>query len=78
MEGLYAIGEAMSNGFHGANRLASNSLLECIVSGLEVSRTIARDRPREGEVPEVPYRFDSLGGDVDSLRGGSSGSTRVS
>ncbi|ASI98302.1 L-aspartate oxidase [Thermococcus celer] len=68
VEGLYAIGEAMSNGFHGANRLASNSLLECIVSGLEVSRTIARDRPREGEVPEVPYRFDSLG-DVDSLRG---------
>lgn len=68
VEGLYAIGEAMSNGFHGANRLASNSLLECIVSGLEVSRTIARDRPRAGEVPEVPYRFDSLG-DVDSLRG---------
>ncbi|NJD98928.1 L-aspartate oxidase [Thermococcus sp. LS1] len=67
IKNLYAIGEAMSNGFHGANRLASNSLLECIVSGLEVARTIARDRPRLGEVPEVPYTFDSLG-DVEALR----------
>ncbi|MDA1020785.1 MAG: L-aspartate oxidase [Cyanobacteria bacterium] len=31
VESLYAIGECASNGFHGANRLASNSLLECIV-----------------------------------------------
>ncbi|WP_258083237.1 L-aspartate oxidase [Thermococcus thermotolerans] len=67
IENLYAVGEAMSNGFHGANRLASNSLLECIVSGLEVARTIARERPKLGEVREIPYRFDSLG-DVDSIR----------
>ncbi len=67
IEGLYAIGEAASNGFHGATRLASNSLLECIVSGLEVARTIARDRPRIGEVPEVPYTFDSFG-DINALR----------
>ncbi len=64
---LYAVGEAMSNGFHGANRLASNSLLECIVSGLEVARTIARERPRLGEMKEPEYH-DYDAGDIDSLR----------
>ena len=42
IKGLYAIGEAADSGFHGANRLASNSSLECIVSGLEVARTLSR------------------------------------
>ncbi len=64
---LYAIGEAMSNGFHGANRLASNSLLECIVSGLEVARTIARKKPRCREVKEPAYHGYEPE-DVDSLR----------
>ena len=35
--GLYAIGETASTGVHGANRLASNSLLECIVFGAQMA-----------------------------------------
>ncbi len=41
--GLYAVGETASTGVHGANRLASNSLLECIVFGAQMSRLKLED-----------------------------------
>lgn len=37
IRGLYAIGETASTGLHGGNRLASNSLLECVVCAYEVA-----------------------------------------
>ncbi|MGC9525689.1 MAG: L-aspartate oxidase [Limnospira sp.] len=38
ISGLYAIGETASTGVHGANRLASNSLLECLVFASQLSK----------------------------------------
>jgi L-aspartate oxidase len=51
LPGLYAIGEASCTGLHGANRLASNSLLECLVFARAASEHILARL--EGAYPEV-------------------------
>ena len=57
LEQLYAIGETSFTGLHGANRMASNSLLECIVYGRAASRDIL-ERLASTEMPTALPNWD--------------------
>lgn len=57
--GLYAIGETSYTGLHGANRMASNSLLECFVYGMSASAHIKAQYQGTYQAPHVPEWDDS-------------------
>ncbi|MBD2593140.1 L-aspartate oxidase [Nostoc spongiaeforme FACHB-130] len=58
--GLYAVGETASTGVHGANRLASNSLLECIVFGAQMANIQLTDVELQPELSELSVREFNL------------------
>ncbi|HRP94923.1 MAG TPA: L-aspartate oxidase [Rhodocyclaceae bacterium] len=61
--GLYCVGEAACTGLHGANRLASNSLLECLVFGEAAAKDILA-KPRR-PLPVLPPWDESRVTDAD-------------
>jgi L-aspartate oxidase len=68
LRGLYAIGECSFTGLHGANRLASNSLLECAVFAAAATERIERDLPGLPEHPmALPAWDESRVTDPDEL-----------
>jgi len=68
IKNLYAVGECAYSGVHGANRLASNSLLECAVFGLaiadEIDRTLSQTerkvREYKKDLPVYNYNYKPI------------------
>ncbi|WP_290902395.1 L-aspartate oxidase [Aquabacterium sp.] len=63
LPGLYAVGETTYTGLHGANRLASNSLLECVVLGRTCADDIQANLPEKA--PKLPGWDESQVTDAD-------------
>jgi aspartate oxidase len=71
MANLYANGECSNSGVHGANRLASNSLLECLVFGKRIANVINQSKPQRPlywDVKEAriykPYNYHHIRQDI--------------
>jgi L-aspartate oxidase len=71
LRGLYAVGEVACTGLHGANRLASNSLLEACVLAHRCCETIVSEPPANGDARleslELPEWTSGDAHDVDEL-----------
>jgi L-aspartate oxidase len=65
LPGLWAAGECTESGLHGANRLASNSLLECFVFGEAAAQDILSRWDTLGPVPAIREWDESRVGDSD-------------
>ncbi len=65
LDGLYAIGEVSYTGLHGANRLASNSLLECLVYGWSAAEDILKRLPQTKMPKSLPAWDESKVDDSD-------------
>ncbi|HEX4621542.1 MAG TPA: FAD-binding protein, partial [Myxococcaceae bacterium] len=63
--GLYAIGEVAHTGLHGANRLASNSLLEGLVFGHSAAKVAGEEVAHTSQAPQEPPAWNP-GAGVDS------------
>jgi L-aspartate oxidase len=67
VDGLFAIGESAGTGFHGANRLASNSLLECAVMAHNASGAVKEYLPRTIRTSEIAPWDPGTAADPDEL-----------
>ncbi len=77
-KGLYAVGEVASTGVHGANRLASNSLMECLVFARKMSSIVLNNplnliklerRTEELYIPDLQEdNISIIAGKIDELR----------
>jgi L-aspartate oxidase len=65
LENLYAIGETACTGLHGANRMASNSLLECLVFAASCAADITSRMDTTSLPPELPEWDESQVTDSD-------------
>ncbi len=67
VDGLYAIGEVSYTGLHGANRMASNSLLECLVYGWSAAEDITKRMPYARQAENLPAWDESRVENPDEL-----------